>query len=142
MRTPLDHARHNKEACDHLHSVSKFPDWVVTTSFYCAMHYAHAIIFPYTELGTTYRNLEDYFNRHKKNGDTKHSVTLGLIQKLHFNISDKYKQLKDTAHTARYHDYDIHPAVVKKMRQNLSRIAEYCEDKLTPDTPKVSASSV
>lgn len=130
MNTPLHHARHNKLACDHLHAANNFPDWVVTTAFYCAMHYAHAIIFPYKETGITYRNLEEYFNKHKKIGETKHSVTTALIQKLHLSIADKYKQLKDTAHTARYHDYELPNAVVSKMRRNLNVVAEYCENKL------------
>ncbi len=134
MSTPLDHARHNKKACEHLYSANEYPDWVVTTAFYCAMHYAHAIIFPYTELGDTYKNLEEYFNKYKRTGDTKHSVTLDLIQKLHFPISEKYKQLKDTAHTARYHDYELPSPVVGKMRKNLRVIEEYCEQKYKTKT--------
>jgi hypothetical protein len=135
MSTPLNHARHNKEACEHLNAVpGKFPDWVVTTAFYCAMHYAHAVIFPYTEVGVTYRNLEEYFNKHKRTGDTKHSVTLDLIRKLHSSIADKYKQLKDTAHTARYHDYELPQPVVSKMRKNLKVIEEYCEAKCLQKT--------
>jgi hypothetical protein len=95
----------------------------------CAMHYAHAVIFSYTEVGVTYRNLEEYFNKHKRIGDTKHSVTLDLIQKLHYPISEKYKQLKDTAHTARYHDYELPNPVVSKIRKNLKYIEDYCEEK-------------
>src|SRR5687768_17588266 len=107
MSIALNHARHNRKACEHLHTATVYPDWVVTTSFYCAMHYAHAAIFPFEELGTKYQNIEQYFNKHKKVGETKHSVTIDLIQKKHMDIADKYKQLKDTAHTARYHDYEL-----------------------------------
>jgi hypothetical protein len=92
------------------------------------MHYAHAAIFPFAELEITYNNIESYFNRHKKAGETKHSVTLGLIQKKHFSISSRYHYLKDAAHTARYHDYQIHPEVVKQARQRVRKIEEYCEN--------------
>jgi hypothetical protein len=128
MSLPLQHARHNKQACDFLNDNGSFPDWVATTAFYCAMHYAHAAIFPFIEVGTTYNNIEEYFNKHKKVGETKHSVTLDLIQKKHFSISAKYHFLKDIAHTARYHDYNIHSEVVKKARRLVNKIEEYCED--------------
>jgi hypothetical protein len=128
MSIPLLHARHNKKACDFLNENGGFPDWVATTAFYCAMHYAHAAIFPYKELDTVYYNIEAYFNKHKKSGETKHSVTLDLIQKLHFSISAKYHSLKDIAHTARYHDYNIHSEVVKKARREIKKIEEYCEN--------------
>lgn len=128
MSIPLLHARHNKKACDFLNDSGELPDWVATTAFYCAMHYAHAAIFPFTELDITYNSIEEYFNKHKKVGETKHSVTLDLIQKKHFSISAKYHALKDIAHTSRYHDYNIHSEVVKKARQSVKKIEEYCEE--------------
>jgi hypothetical protein len=40
-------ARHDKELADTLYSQSKFPDWIVTCSFYSALHcidaYAHKL---------------------------------------------------------------------------------------------------
>lgn len=136
MSTPLDHARHNRKACDTLHAAKDFSDWVVTTAFYSAMHYFHAVIFPFTELGIVYKSIDEYFNKHKKVGDTKHSVTIDLVQKKHISIADKYKQLKDVAQTARYHDYEILKPVVDKMRKNLKSIEEYCEAEYIKKHPK------
>ncbi|MCF1713037.1 hypothetical protein L0U88_00155 [Flavihumibacter sp. RY-1] len=129
MNTHLSHARHNKNACDKLHDLKEFPDWTSTTAFYCAMHYAYSILFPLTEQEFTYKNIDQYYSKNSSNGSTKHSLTSRLIQKYHDSIAEKYKQLKDTAHTARYHDYEIHPNVVGKMRRNMSFISEYCENK-------------
>lgn len=129
MSIPLNHARHNKAASEYLFAAENdFPDWVVTTSFYCAMHYVYAAIFPFTELNVTYANLEAYFNKHKHIGDTKHSVTLGLVQKKHSCIANKYKELKDVAFTSRYQDYLLPKQIVAKVRKNLNTIEKYCED--------------
>lgn len=127
MSQALNHARHNRKACDHLHAAGEFPDWVITTAFYCAMHYALAIVFPYEEDGITYKNIEEYFNNH--DSSSKHSAALHLIRRKHFAIAEKYKQLKDVAHTARYHDYDHPSVVVSKMRKNLDAIQNYAEVK-------------
>jgi hypothetical protein len=127
MSIPLNHARHNKAAFDYLDKANSYPDWVITTAFYCAMHYAYAVIFPFTEVSVTYKNIEEYYNKHKRVGDTKHSLTLALIQKKHALIAEKYKQLKDTAHAARYQDYTHPQPVVSKMKRNLRTIEEYCE---------------
>ena len=69
--------------------------------------------------------------------DNKHGMTLMLVKKLHPTIGEKYKLLKDVAHTSRYHDYNIAQPVVAKVRQNLKVIEEYCENKYKElTTPK------
>lgn len=144
MNTYLERARHNRKACDHLHKTGEFSDWVVTTAFYCAMHYVYAAIFPFEETGTLYTTFEQYYNKHKTDKSTKHSVTLDLaFKKFPSHIAAKYKQIKDAAHTARYQDYTHPPEVVKIIRSNLSKIEQYCEQvildkekaKETEDTP-------
>ncbi len=62
MNTPIDHARHNKQACEYLNDKAIYPDWVTTTAFYCAMHYSYSIIFPLTHEGNEFNNIEQYFN--------------------------------------------------------------------------------
>lgn len=34
-----EHEQHNEELCDFLIADGKFTDWIVTTSFYSALHY-------------------------------------------------------------------------------------------------------
>lgn len=128
----LDHARHNKEAFEYLNSSAKFPDWTVTTAFYCAMHYCHAILFPLSENGNTYNDIEEYFNGTRHANDTKHGLTLALVRRLHPTIGDKYKILKDVAHTSRYQDYQIASPVVALVRRNLKIIETYCENIINP----------
>jgi protein associated with RNAse G/E len=118
MSTPLNHARHNKKACEHLDAAKEFPDWVITTAFYCSMHYIHAATFPFAEAGIKYNN-----------------ITIDLIHKRHSQIGWRYKQLKDTAHTARYHDYEHPKEVVRAMKNNLKVIEEYCENKCKEKQP-------
>lgn len=136
MNTPIEHAKHNRKACDYLHEKGEFPDWVITTAFYSAMHFVYAAIFPFEEVGVKYSNFQEYFNRNKTTKDTQHSVTLDLVQKkFDPKIAAKYKQIKDCAHTARYQDYSHPPEVVKIIRLNLKSIEEYCTKKIeTRDT--------
>ena len=126
----LDHARHNKHAFNYLHAASTppFPDWTITVAFYCAMHYCYAIIFPLSEGGVTYKDIEQYHSSKKKGAESKHGMTLVLVRKLHPMIGEKYKILKDVAHTSRYQDYDISPIVVSQANRYLKVIEDYCEN--------------
>lgn len=132
MSTFLDHARHNKKAFDYLNIASDYPDWTVTVAFYCAMHYSYAILFPLKSGGATYNNIEQYFEAKKRVGDSKHGMTLNLIRQHHSLIGEKYKILKDIAHTSRYHDYNIAKPVVDQARKYLKNIEDYCEKLSTP----------
>jgi len=76
----------------HLHSSGEFPDWTVTTAFYCAMHYVYSVIFPCVEHGDNYLNFEAYFEKFKRPNETKHGFTLILLKKKHFSVAEKYKQ--------------------------------------------------
>ena len=128
----LNHARHNKEAFDYLHTAApKFPDWTVTTAFYCAMHYCYAIIFPLTDANGTYNNIEQYHNS-KGGVESKHKMTLILVRNLHPIIGEKYKLLKDVAHTSRYQDYNIPSPVVSQVKKCLKVIEDYCENIANP----------
>ncbi|HMK27181.1 MAG TPA: hypothetical protein VK483_14210 [Chitinophagaceae bacterium] len=139
MSQALNHARHNKQACDLFHSNGNFPDWVITTAFYCAMHYAYAIIFPFEENGVTYQNIESYADANK-HLHTKHGTTVHLVTVKHFAIAAHYKLLKDAAHTARYHDFNHPKEVVAKIRKTLDKVIDYAEKKyleLNPPTAMV-----
>ena len=137
MSQALNHARHNKEAFDLFHENGKFPDWVITTAFYCAMHYAYSIIFPCTESGKTYSDIESYADDHK-HYHTKHATTVHLITIKYFAISSSYKLLKDAAHTARYHDFDHPPQVIAKIRKTLDKIISFAESEYAELNPPAS----
>jgi hypothetical protein len=76
------HAIHNEEVCDFLLSSNKFNDWVVTTAFYSALHFVQHEIFPITEGGQVYTDLNEYYGKvlKKKNQNfTKHFATIQLV---------------------------------------------------------------
>jgi hypothetical protein len=106
------------------------------------MHYAQAIIFPHQENGTVYKNLDEYFDKNRRVGDTKHGITLNLVRKLHFAISEKYRQLKDAAHTARYNDYQLPSVVVSKMKRHQKAIEGYCEQRCSAEVEKKSSTTI
>ncbi len=137
MSRSLNHARHNKDACDHIHACGKFPDWTITTSFYCALHYAYSILFPFKDGNTTYNDIDAYFNDHQQHKN-KHQATYYLVVTKYFNMATNFKIIKDAAHTARYHDFEHPPEVVRTIRQKLDKIIEFAEAKyieLHPPTP-------
>lgn len=135
MSQPLNHARHNKKACDLLHENGGFPDWVITTAFYSAMHYSYSIIFPCIEDGQTYNDIEAYADDHKHH-HTKHGTTVHLVTVKFFAIAASYKLLKDAAHAARYHDFEHPKEVVAKVRKTLDKIIEFVEAKYAELNPK------
>ena len=137
----LLHARHNKEAFTYLNDHGGFPDWTITTAFYCAMHYCHAILFPLIENGIEYGNVEHYYNDNKRVGDTKHGLTLRLIRQHHALIAEKYKLLKDVAHTSRYQDYNLPNVIVSKVKRNMKAIEDYCEALIASRTLPTSTTS-
>ena len=61
-----DHAVHNERACDFLLSSGEFNDWVVTTTFYAALHYVRYELFPLERNNVIYNNFEKYFSNISK----------------------------------------------------------------------------
>lgn len=52
------HGQHNEEVCDLLLLQKKYPDWVITTAFYAALHFVSYKIFPFNHKvppDTTYK---------------------------------------------------------------------------------------
>jgi hypothetical protein len=143
MANYLNHARHNKEASEYLHKAEAdgFPDWVITTAFYSAIHYSYSIIFPFTEGASTFTVFDDYYKLEKRSGSdkSKHDVTHDLIRKFHLGIEPQFAQLKSAAQTSRYLDYQQHPSAVKRIRKCLSVVSEYCEKKIIEKIKKEEA---
>jgi hypothetical protein len=80
------HALHNEEACDYLFADEKFNDWVVTTAFYSALHFAHHELFPGNYEGTHHTGFDEYciFLYKKRKAKrakiiSKHAATLQLV---------------------------------------------------------------
>ena len=128
----LAHAQHNESVCDFLYESNRFPDWVVTTAFYAALHYLECLLFPKTALNHRGEMQEfDTFDRWYSKGYTgrsnKHAALKDLVQSnCEGFVSTSYRALHDNSHTARYNNYRIKPALAEKCRRDLKRIRDYC----------------
>jgi uncharacterized protein (UPF0332 family) len=130
MSTNLDQAHHNLKACEYLYNATEYPDWVITTAFYSALHFVNAILFPLEESGTRYNNIDTYCQRNKKNNESIHSITTALIRKYHPSISIKYADMKNASQAARYLDYKQPSIIVAKVKRNLEAIEKYCIEQI------------
>ena len=124
-----DHALHNEKACAFLNSKGDYPDWVVTTAFYSALHFVQDEVFP-TTIGTkTFVNFENYYNGHYINSENKPSRHKSTINLLHAHIDKEagviYKWLHDACRTARYRNFKTHPDIAKESIDRLAELKTY-----------------
>lgn len=106
------HAAHNEAACDLLHAVGEFPDWVITTAFYSAMHCVYEKLFPLKEGTATYPSFENYYSQkfaRRAVGDkpNKHDATVDLVRVHLPAVASNYRLLKDACFNARYRNYAV-----------------------------------
>ena len=121
------HAAHNEAACHLLNTSGAFPDWVITTAFYSAMHLVYERLFPLETEGTTYVNFEAYYAQKyaRKAGPdkpTKHDATVDLVKAHLPAFASNYRLLKDACHNARYRNYAVKPyeaSVARNQMQNI-----------------------
>lgn len=110
MSQRLQHALHNEKVSKYLKVKPEYLDWIVTTSFYSALHFVEHFIFPFnhTENGQTIqlKNIGDY-KRWKKNLKSKHELRTDLVIWKCPEIEVPYRWLHDTANNARYYDYKV-----------------------------------
>jgi len=83
----LDHALHNEKVFNHLLINKDFTDWIVTTAFYSALHFADSKIFPINYnngkgIKFQIENMESYaISILNTSGKDKHKCRLNLVQK-------------------------------------------------------------
>jgi len=122
------HAIHNEETCDFLLSSNKFNDWVVTTAFYSALHFVQHEIFPLTDDGKTYSDLNQFYDKvlKKKNKRlTKHNATIQLVNSKLSKCSPYYRWLHDACMTARYTNYNVSSNKAKQARDYLKLLRNH-----------------
>lgn len=130
----LSHARHNKEACEHLLQSGKFNDWVITTAYYSALHYANYELFPksYAHPRTgnvkNYSCFDEYYNDRSIISTTKHGLLLELVEdNMDDEVSEAFSSLKELCWTARYENYDQDVDLARESYNNLLEVSEFCE---------------
>lgn len=108
-------------------------DWVVTTAFYSALHFARHKIFPY-EMETApgqkkeFECFDEYYEYHQSiNKPTnKHEVMKRLVRMKVAAIADQYDHLHGLAHNARYNDWNLDKHYSKAAKKALKAIKDAC----------------
>ncbi|MDR4496876.1 MAG: hypothetical protein MRK02_02960 [Candidatus Scalindua sp.] len=129
----LNHAIHNKEACEYLSKEPKFSDWVITTAFYSALHFIDYKIFPldlklskYPVNFTTFNGYYDFYSKNKEGKINQHKARADLVESLFPIIAPQFNKLKDLCHNARYVNYKFDYDIAKNAKQCLEKIEKFC----------------
>lgn len=105
----IRHALHNEELCSLINSTGKYPDWVITTAFYSAIHFVSFKIFPIREQSNTGEHFEiktlDEYHRFNNITVNKHQALADLVYEYYPTISADYDWLMDLCTKARYQNY-------------------------------------
>lgn len=98
----LNHAKHNESVCNYLGKKEEFSDWVITTSFYSALHYVRYLMFPLVMEGKKYEDFEVYFCENKSFGIGRHGFQQRYVITHYPEISFEYGRLLEMSSKARY----------------------------------------
>lgn len=125
-RIRLEHSYHNESVSNLLHFNGAFPDWVVTSAFYSALHFVSYHIFPLKIIHSdgsekTLNKLEDYKSYYNHNGN-KHTILSDLVFEHLPSISTDYDMLLDRCRIARYFNYKTNSVTANKALENLQNI--------------------
>lgn len=128
------HGIHNEKVCRELMLTPEYKDWVITTSFYSALHFLRHAIFPLTfNSKRGYKVTASTFNQYcmlEGHEGQKHTVFKKLVESECIqDIAISYKRLLDTSYTARYNDYQFSEEISKKAIGQLNAIKNYCKGK-------------
>lgn len=135
-----EHGRHNKEVCDYLIKSKKYNDWVITTSFYSALHYLRENIFPVMyEDGTPLSNFEEYYSYLRKNGIEKsqHKALIDLVEKELKEVANLYRQLYTLCRTSRYNNYRTSKKKALRGKSYLDKSLKLLKKKIDEVRPNI-----
>lgn len=120
-------AEHNEAACDFLAAAQTWPDWVVTTAFYSALHYVRGFLFPLAVGDNTYKHFDEYWERTRDEfRQDKHQRLCQLVFEHLPAAYDAYRFLMNEARTARYNEYQTPASVAEAARRELATVREHC----------------
>ncbi|NLW30304.1 MAG: hypothetical protein GXY77_02480 [Fibrobacter sp.] len=131
----IKHANHNKEACEHIGTVQKYPDWMITTAFYSALHFIDSKIFP-TDIECNNKkikcsSIDNYFailKRRSADIPPKHVIRKQLACKqMNSDISSRFERLSNASSTARYSNYNAFTfKQAQQFHSDLCAIEDFC----------------
>ncbi len=119
-------AERNEAICSFLHDNGRWPDWVVTTAFYSALHYVRSRLFPLSLGDQVYRNFEEYCALNSHFRQDKHQLLLTLVFQHLRPAYESYRFLMNESKKARYNDYDTPRNIASKAVECLSTVKELC----------------
>lgn len=121
----LDHARNNEAASKALLRTGQFNDWVITTTFYSALHYLCHDFFPMTVVKdgasieiTTIEQYIQHYNIEK----SRHRSLCDLAMAKNQDVAVEYNYLMDLCMQARYRNYRFKDKTVAAAMGCLVRI--------------------
>jgi uncharacterized protein (UPF0332 family) len=131
----LEKARSNEEVALLLFDNEKW-DWVVTVSFYSAVHLVEGQIFPreidWAGKSIPVASLDEYAVRLLGKGRVDHKVRSAAVGIGLKGARAAYDQLSDLSQNARYDDYHTCEKEAKKALKLLAEIRELCPKSLNP----------
>ena len=133
----MTHAKHNEDACVFLLENKRFNDWVITTAFYSALHYAQCELFPFKENEIEYKTFDKYFNLtiQKFNiRQSKHATTKNLVNKNLKKSSSYYRWLFDASMSARYNNYNVSNEKASTAKKYLDLFKHNFPEKIANET--------
>jgi hypothetical protein len=132
----LDHATHNEKVCTFLDGADPaFKDWVITTSFYSALHYLRERVFPFNLIVAGNKiKIDNFEYYHSVCSMAKGKKSMGrherfrelVSQKCDKGISSYYDRLLELSFTARYTDYNYPKEISDDALLKLNEIKTYC----------------
>lgn len=133
----FDHASHNLKAHNFIKQSEEFPDWEITTAFYCSLKFFEGSLFPDTYLHPgkeeggekrdfrTYNEYKQVFSRFCQG--TPHDIMKRFVRyNTTGDIWNSYNDLYDLCHNSRYKNYQIDSRDLEIARESLESIRAYC----------------
>src|SRR5690606_33109803 len=117
---------HNEQLCEELLRGGKYPDWVVTTAFYSALHFVKHQIFPLNHRGKNFKTFEDYYSREERAGVDKHTSLANLVCKNLKGCKGAYRWLLDSSKNSRYNNYQVSPQKANQAQTMLGIVKSHC----------------
>lgn len=137
----FDHASHNLKAHHYIKQSNKFPDWEITTAFYCSLKFLEGSLFPESYLHpgkedegirrdfNSYNEYKQVFSRFCQG--TPHDIMKKFVKyNTTINIWNSYNDLYDLGHNSRYKNYQIDPRDLEIARESLETIRTYCANNM------------
>lgn len=119
----LNHAKHNESVCEHLFDKTKYSDWIITTSFYSAMHYVRHALFPYKIVKDGKEIICNSFDEYClaiNQPGKKHNALRKLVEEnCPIDIASAYNQMLDSSWTARYSQYKFSEKIANLAKKRL-----------------------